>query len=108
MAEFIAESQPSADDEMTRRADQWRRMQQQDRDHRAQQWRKARRQLFSYDLQLRETIRTVWRGSPYPADPVYMLDLLHRIEAGQFDLRPPALDLPPARRSANHARREQF
>ena len=89
LAGLIGETQPSVDEEMTRRAEYWPKLQQKERDDRARLWRRARGRLFKYEQPLRATVRAVWQGCPYPADPVYLLDLLHQIEMGKTDPRRP-------------------
>lgn len=96
LAELIAETQPSADEEMARRAEYWPKLQQKERDDRAKQWRRARRRLLEYEQRLRASIRSIWQGCPYPADPVYLLDLLHQIDMGKMDPhRPPWIYFQP-------------
>jgi len=85
LADLIAETQPSADEEMARRAEYWPKLQQKERDDLAKLWRRARKRLFEYHLPLRNTIRSIWQGCPYPADPVYLLDLLHQADMGNMD-----------------------
>ena len=90
LAGLIAETQPSVDEEMTRRAEYWPKLQQKERDDRAKLWRRARNRLFEYEQPVRAAIRATWRGCPYPADPVYLLDLLHQINMGKTNPhRPP-------------------
>lgn len=90
LAELIAEQQPSADDEMARRAERWALSQQADRDRRARLWRDSRARLTAYDPSLRRLLIELWRGCPYPADPSYLLDLLHSVDKGSIDpARPP-------------------
>jgi hypothetical protein len=90
LRDLIAEQQPSADAEMARRAAWWPRVQQETRDLRAQDWRRARRHLAGYGDTLRQVIRQLWRDCPYPADPSYLLDLLHSIDTARIDpARPP-------------------
>lgn len=90
LRDLIAEQQPSADAEMARRAAWWPKLQQEARDRRAQDWRRARRHLAGCGDTLRRVIRQLWRDCPYPADPSYLLDLLHAIDAGRIDpARPP-------------------
>ena len=59
---------------------------------RAAGWRKARARLFGLGDNMRSVVRSLWREAPYPADPGYLLDLLHRIEVGAVDI-----DNPPWR-----------
>jgi len=90
LAPLIAEHQPSADAEMARRAAWWPKVQQRDRDRRADDWRRARARLSAYGDNLRRVLVQLWRGCPYPADPVYLLDLLHSVDTGRIDpKRPP-------------------
>ncbi|MET2831251.1 hypothetical protein [Mesorhizobium shangrilense] len=57
---------------------------------RSARWREARARLFALHDGLRRTVRELWRGCPYPADPTYLLDLLHQIAVGRVDpQRPP-------------------
>jgi hypothetical protein len=79
LRDLIADPQPSADAEMARRAECRPRIQRQGRDHRAEDWRRARARLAGYGDNLRSVIRRLWRDCPYPADPVYLHDLLHAI-----------------------------
>lgn len=90
LAPLIAERQPSADAEIARRAAWWPRVQQRDRDRRAHDWRRARARLARYGDNLRPLLIQLWNGCPYPADPVYLLDMLHSIDTGRIDPeRPP-------------------
>lgn len=85
LAEIIAEEQPDADTVMNRRSHQWRHDDDQTRQRRADAWRRARTRLFAYDpLRLHEFL-TLWRSSPYPADPGYLLDFLDALEKGRID-----------------------
>ena len=96
LRDLIADQQPSSDAEMARRAE-WRpRIQQEGRDHRAADWRRARARLASYGDKLRSLIPHLWRDCPYPADPAYLLDLLHAIEAGRIDPERPPWNHPHA------------
>jgi hypothetical protein len=90
LRDLIAEQQPSAEAEMTRRAAWWPKAQQGSRDRRAADWRRARRRLAGYGANLRRVLIALWRDCPYPADPAYLLDLLHGIDIGRIDPdRPP-------------------
>lgn len=89
-AEMIAERQHSVDEEMVRRHIWWDEREREQRTQRAAHWRKARDRLFALSDPLRCTVRDLWRRCPYPADPTYLLDLLHQIDAGRVDPhRPP-------------------
>ena len=47
------------------------------RDHRASKWREARAKVAAHGEPTRKTIRALWNDAPYPADPVYLLGMLH-------------------------------
>jgi hypothetical protein len=70
--------------------------QQDARDRRAADWRRARRRLAAYGDNLRPVIRQLWRDCPYPADPSYLLDLLHAVNAGRIDPERPPWKYPQA------------
>lgn len=75
---------------MDRRHIWWEKREHEQRAQRAARWREARARLFALPDDLRRTVRELWRGCPYPADPAYMLDLLHQIHGGRVDPhRPP-------------------
>lgn len=75
---------------MARRRESWPRAQQAVRDRRAAKWREARRRLWRHGDNMRRRLRDLWRECPYPADPSYLLDLLHQIDVGRVDPeRPP-------------------
>ena len=86
LSELIAEAQPSEDEIMAMRADWWSRWEQDRRDHQAAKWREARRRLAEYSDNERAALRDAWDDAPYPADPVYLLDMLHSYDLGYFDL----------------------
>lgn len=94
LAPLIAEHQPSADAEMARRAAWWPKVQQRDRDRRADDWRRARARLAAYEDNLRPVLVQLWRRCPYPADPVYLLDLLHSVDTGRIDPEHPPWNHP--------------
>ena len=96
LAPLIAEQQPSAEAEMARRAAWWPEVQQRDRDRRAHSWRRARVWLAGYGDNLRPLLIQLWRDCPYPADPVYLLEMLHSIDTGRIDPeRPPWIPRHP-------------
>jgi hypothetical protein len=98
LRDLIADRQPSADAEMARRAEWWPRIQREGRDRRAANWRRARARLAGYGDNLRSMIRHLWRDCPYPADPAYLLDLLHAIDSGRIDPERPPWNHPQALR----------
>jgi hypothetical protein len=89
LTELIGEQQSSAGEEMARRASLYQRSQQSDRDWRARKWREARSRLHGYEPKLRRILVALWRESPYPADPIYLLEFLSSIEKGRIDPRRP-------------------
>ncbi|MBB6414079.1 hypothetical protein [Mesorhizobium sangaii] len=89
-ADMIAAGQHSVDEEMARRHIWWDEREREQRALRAARWHAARARLFALPDDLRCTVRELWRGCPYPADPTYLLDLLHQIAVGRVDpQRPP-------------------
>lgn len=90
LAELVREGQHDADTEMAHRAAWWPELQQDGRDRRARDWRRARSRLAGFGDDLRAALRQLWRECPYPADPSYLLELLHAVERGRIDpARPP-------------------
>jgi hypothetical protein len=67
----------------------WDERKREQRALRAARWREARARLFALHDDLRRTVRELWRGCPYPADPTYLLDLLHQIAVGRVDPQHP-------------------
>ena len=84
-AGLIAEGQHDVETEMARRALRWPELQQEKRDRRARDWRRARARLAVHGGNMRAVLRQLWQECPYPADPSYLLDLLHQIEVGRID-----------------------
>jgi hypothetical protein len=85
LAPLIAEAQPPVDVVMAQRAVHWTVQQRADRDRRALNWRRARQAIAGRDAPTRALLYGLWRDCPYPADPVYLLDLLHAIDTGRID-----------------------
>lgn len=89
-AEMIAAGQHGVDEEMAHRNVWWDEREREQRAPRAARWREARARLFALHDDLRRTVRELWRGCPYTADPTCLLDLLHQIAVGRVDpQRPP-------------------
>lgn len=86
LSDLVAEMQPSEDEEMAKRALFWAQREQVDRHYRAGKWREARQRLARYSGNERAVLRAAWDDAPYPADPVYLLDMLHQYDVGRFDL----------------------
>jgi hypothetical protein len=90
LADQIADQQPNVDDVMHYRAIDWMNAKHNCRKERAARWREARQRLFVLDDALRMTVRELWRTCSYPADPLYLAELLHGINVGRLDPhRPP-------------------
>lgn len=85
LAPLIAEAQPDPEIEMARRGATWPEQQQHDRDRRAHDWRCARAKLAAHAQATRRVIAKLWRESPYPAEPTYLLELLHAVETDRID-----------------------
>mgnify|MGYP000188662194 CR=1 FL=1 len=94
-ADQIAESQPSEDEVMANRAVQWAAQELRDRNRRAQLWLKARARINALSANERAVLRRAWDCAPYPADPVYLLDVLHSVSVGRFTLDTLPFNLVP-------------
>jgi hypothetical protein len=86
LAAMIEAEQPTLDDVMTARAASWAQQEQKDRAHRAAKWREARRKLTSYRDDVRPALLAFWQRCGWPADPVYLLEMLHMFNTGQLEL----------------------
>ena len=95
LAALIRERQPDVDEEMARRSAQWLLIQQSERDRRAADWRRARARIAGLGGNVRPVVTQLWGEAPYPADPIYLLDMLHGIDIGRIDI-----DKPPWRFTA--------
>ena len=82
----IAARQKSPDDVMQARANAWAAQEARSRQRRADQWRRARRLIDAMPPRQRRRVRAAWNAAPYPADPVYLLDFLHSLDAGRIAL----------------------
>ncbi|WP_171181159.1 hypothetical protein [Ruegeria sp. HKCCD8929] len=103
LAEQIAESQPSEDEVMLARAAAWEQQEIRDRNRRARKWKEARSRIASFSSNEAAVLRHAWNCAPYPADPVYLLDFLHRYSVGRFTLDTLPFDLA---RTDPHGRRQ--
>lgn len=86
LSDIVAEGQQDEDTIMSERAIKWAQWEADDRRQRAARWRKARTRLYGYGDNVRAALLAAWNDAPYPADPGYLLDLLHRYDTGRFDL----------------------
>jgi len=100
LASLLAETQPSIDQVMTTRVDNWIVWEQKDRDRRAAQWRRGRTLLDQHEPATRQALLAYWNGQRWlPADPMYLLDLLHGFGRGRYvidegRLRPAVVTIP--------------
>ncbi|UWR62783.1 hypothetical protein [Phaeobacter inhibens] len=102
-ADQIAEEQPSEDQVMANRAKAWSEQEVRDRSARAGKWREARRMIDSMPEDERRAVRRAWDCAPYPADPSYLLSVLHSYSLGRIDLKRPPF--PLSRTDASGARK---
>lgn len=102
LAEQIAEEQPSEDQVMLQRAKAWSEQEVRDRRKRAEKWREARRLIDALPDDQRCAVRRAWDCAPYPADPSYLLSVLHSYSLGRIDLKRPPF--PLSRTDASGAR----
>jgi hypothetical protein len=89
LADQIAEAQPSEDRVMADRALAWSEQEIRDRRARAEKWHEARRQIDALPEDERRAVRRAWDCAPYPADPSYLLSVLHSYSQGRIDLKSP-------------------
>lgn len=101
-AEQIREEQPSEDEVMKARGEDWAVREANMRSRRAQDWRKARGKLDAMPKRTRSILRKAWNCAPYPADPGYLLGFLHSYEIGRVDID--ALPFPLFRTTASGER----
>lgn len=102
LADQIAEAQPSEDRVMADRAQAWSEQEVRDRRARAEKWHEARRQIDALPGDERRAVRRAWDCAPYPADPSYLLSVLHSYSQGRIDLKRPPF--PLSRTDASGAR----
>jgi hypothetical protein len=83
-APLIAETQKDVDTVMAERAEAWIVQEQRDRDRQAAKWREARRKLATTG-NMRPYILKYWNEHRWlPAEPWYLLDLVHSIRKGHL------------------------
>jgi hypothetical protein len=73
---------------MAQRHSGWTRRQAEERLARAQAWRRARARLTAYPDPERKTLYAFWQRCPYPADPSYLLTMLHSYDQGRLNMNP--------------------
>jgi hypothetical protein len=85
LAEIIKEQQPSADEVMTARKTEWADDYQKARAQRAQSWRAVRRELFTFEPELRHAICSFWNSHRwFPGEPNYLHYVLRCVRTGKF------------------------
>jgi hypothetical protein len=82
----IAVEQPSVDEVMSDRAQRWQCHERDDRARRAAKWREARTRLASYPDTTRAALRAYWQKCRWPADPGYLLSMLHMFDTNRLVL----------------------
>ncbi|WP_047219480.1 hypothetical protein [Delftia lacustris] len=87
-ADQIATEQECVDDVMSARAAWWNNQQQQERAVRAADWRRARNRLAAYRRPIRGELLAYWQRCKWPADPTYLLCMLHMHDQGRLELNP--------------------
>lgn len=87
-ADQIAAEQIGVDEEMEQRRSGWTRRQSEERLARANAWRRARARLAAYPNPERQTLSAFWQRCPYPADPSYLLTMLHSYDQGRLNMNP--------------------
>jgi urease accessory protein UreF len=94
-ADEIASEQIDADTEMAGRAARWSTRQRLDREHRAAKWREGRRKLRAYAAPVRAQLLAYWQSCRWPADPVYLLSMLHMFKENHLELhtQPQTIDI---------------
>jgi len=87
-ADQIAAMQVTTAEEMAGRALRWTERQRLDRQHRAEKWREGRRRLQAHPAPIRRKLLAYWQRCMWPADPVYLLSMLHMHSEGRLELEP--------------------
>ena len=71
---------------MEGRRAQWDRQTAADRLRRATQWRRARDRMRGYLAPVRSALHAHWQQCRWPADPEYLLTMLHMYDTGRLSL----------------------
>ena len=87
-ADQVAAEQESVDTVMADRAVIWSTRQQEARRQRAHDWRRARARLAHYPAEVRRELLAYWQRCKWPADPPYLLSLMHMHDGGRLELHP--------------------
>lgn len=104
-ADQVAAEQESVDAVMSSRAAWWTVLQQQGRAARAADWRRARTRLASYPQPMRGELLAYWQRCKWPADPTYLLCMLHMHDQGRLVLNPVYLSAAELAAARGHERR---
>ena len=86
LADMVAADQMDADSIMRERAAAWEAQTIRDRQRRAELWRRARSRLSAYGDNVRPALLRYWNACRWPADPSYLLSMLHMFDTGQLDI----------------------
>jgi hypothetical protein len=85
-ADQIEADQISADEEMVKRRERCIRQTLTDRQSRANDWRRARNRAGDYPEPIRRALLVYWQRCMWPADPTYLLSMLHMYDTGRLEL----------------------
>jgi hypothetical protein len=102
-ASEIAAEQQDVETEMARRAHYWAKHMAADRQARAAKWREARSRLRVYPPEERKALSIYWQKCKWPADPSYLLTMLHMYDSGRLDLNPQVVSESDFKREAVNA-----
>lgn len=89
-ADELSAKQLPVDDEMMARARRWAEQEIRERKRRAADWRRARQKLRGYPGPVKAALKRKWQQCDWPADPAYLLSMMHMYDNGRLDL--PNLD----------------
>lgn len=84
-AEQVAADQLDADTVMDERARRWAETEMRWRAQRAADWRRARAKLSSYPEPERRALHDYWQRCGWPADPNYLISMLHMFDTGRLE-----------------------
>lgn len=91
-ADQIAAEQPSVETVMGERRERWASQEVKQRQSRAIKWREGRAKLHQYPAAQRRRLLDFWnRHRWFPADPVYLLEMLNMYDGGRLDLDAPGV-----------------
>lgn len=85
-AALIASEQEDVDTVIESRAALWADAEARDRARRALKWREARARLRAYPHNGRQALAAYWNRCGWPADPEYLMSMLHMYDTGRLNL----------------------